>query len=130
MLKNLSKRQFLNKLEYIKQITSDFSDLARSFATIIGSIVAGTTAGITGYFEIKKVFKKERLIVKLSKTESSSETIKSGVTTTTNTIVSTPASSNLVQAPYSMDINSGAFIVSILVLGFFIFKKFKTKKVT
>lgn len=123
-----SKKQFLDKLEYTKKILAVMADITRSFATIIGSTVAGVTAGVTGYFEIKKVFKKERLIIKASKTESSSKEVRAGVTTTTSTTVSTPGSSEMVSAPYAMDMNSASFLVSILILGFLAFSKLRKKK--
>jgi hypothetical protein len=122
-----SKKQILSKLEYFKKIIAAVADIAKSFAALIASLVAGITAGVTGYFEIKKVFRKEMTQTKASESSSSTETVRSGVTTTVETTIATPASSTLVSVPYSLDMNSGAFLISMVILGFFAISKFRKK---
>lgn len=124
-LYHASKQQLLDKLEYAKKIFAAVAEIVKSFATIIGSLVAGTTAGVTGYYEVKKVFKKERVDVKASVATNTSESVREGVTTTTETIVSTPASSTMEPTTYSIDMNTGAFALSLVMLTILILSKIK-----
>jgi hypothetical protein len=104
-----SKKQILEKLKWLSSILDVLASIFKSFAMIIGSIVAGTTAGVTGYYEVKKAIKREHHSMKFS-TTAGPETL-TGTTTSTEVHSSTPDTTG-----YQFDMNSGAFIVSIVML--------------
>ena len=112
-----SKKQVLEKLKYISSLMDYIADILKSFAMAIGSLVAGTTAGVTGYYEIKKVIKKERIEIKAMTSSGGSGAY---------TVQPAPA-----PAPtYSFDTNSGTFLASIVILGLLIFLKLKKKVIS
>jgi hypothetical protein len=121
-----SKRQFLSKLEYLKKIVAVIADITKSFATIIASLVATATAGITGYYEIKKVYKKETT----TKHKASSEAGNFGPVNPLNATVGSPSRAAEKLDGYYFDMNSGAFAISVIMLVFFILNKFKNKPKT
>ena len=115
-LYDASKKHVLDKLKYISAMMDILANIFKSFATIVGSLVAGTTAGVTGYFEVKKMIKKEHHQVKTEIAATSS-----GPNTTTTMM----PPSQLEVDGYKFDVNSGAFVISILMLAFLVFKKLK-----
>ena len=115
-----SKQKILEKLKWFSSILDVIANIFKSFAMIISSLVAATTAGVTGYYEVKKIVKKERHIVKATSGHGpamSGEGSGSGV--------ATQPSGSLEVEGYRFDINSGAFLVSIILLGILVFKKIK-----
>lgn len=121
-LYDASKQKVIEKLKYISSILDIVSNIVKSFATIIGYIVSGTTAGVTGYYETKKIFKKERL--ELSKmSDGDVGEGSSGLTAISGTASSSADSRD----GYYFDMNSGAFILSLVMLSFLVFKKVHPK---
>lgn len=110
-----SKKQVLDKLKWFSSILDVLANIFKSFAMIISSIVAGTTAGITGYYEIKKAVKKEHHVSK-SNVER---------TATPDTLTNIEVSSTPETVGYDFDMNSGVFIVSIIMLTILIINKMR-----
>jgi hypothetical protein len=118
---NNSKKQILEKLKWFSSILDVVASIFKSFAMIIGSIVAGTTAGVTGYYEVKKVIKKEHHAVKLGTTTHGPAAAGEG-----GTLVPSGVSGAAPEpSGYQFDMNSGAFIISIVLLGVMVLNKFK-----
>lgn len=123
-----SKQQVINKLKYISSIMDLVASILKSFATIIGSIVATATAGVTGYYEVKKVVIYNRKEVKtLSGGEAGSDSAGRG---SGSGYTSQPSAPTPQQGTYTFDINSVAFIMSILFLGFLLLKKMRKPQET
>lgn len=121
-LYDASKQKLIEKLKYISSIMDILTNIFKSFATIIGYAVSGTTAGVTGYYETKKIFKKERSdIAKMSEGGSGSGG-PTGFTSLSGTASGSPAPTG-----YYFDMNSGAFILSLVMLVFLALKKTKEK---
>ena len=128
-MKNLfseSKRRVLEKLKYILEklkyigfIFAALADIFKSFAAIIGSLFAGIMAGVTGYYEVKKVIRKEK-----SHKNEENRTVK---TSPPSNLLSGGASESMAYVPepkgYSFDVNSGAFVISILMLAVIVLKR-------
>ena len=117
---NNSKKQVLDKLKWVSSLMDVLANILKSFAAIIGSIVAATTAGVTGYYEVKKMIKKEHHVAKavVSRAPASES-----LTTTTTEPTSVPETSS-----YQFDMNSGAFLISIVMLGVLLFNKIRKPK--
>lgn len=96
------------------------ANILKSFAMIIGSLVAAATAGVTGYYEVKKIVKKEHKIAKTA-AGGSGTAAGEGASAT----VTTPAPPRY--EGYYFDTNSGFFLLSIVFLGYMLVKKMKAK---
>jgi len=123
----LSKQKVLDTLKYLSSIMDILANIFKSFATIVASLFAGVTAGVTGYYEVKKTVKKERAEKPIALTRASGHSL-GHISTTAKTMSPAPAPTPIEPIGYYVDKNTGAFLVSIIVLAVLIFKKIKKPK--
>ncbi len=116
-----SKKHILDKLKWFSSILDVLASIFKSFAMIIGSLFAGIVASVTGYHEVKKALRSEKHST--SKTETSSH--PSEVAGEANITMSTTSTRSVETNGYQLDMNSGAFLLSMVMLGVMLFKKLK-----
>lgn len=117
---DITKKHTLEKLKYISEVMNAVAKIVKDFAVIASSAGAAIVGSVTGYYEVKKVVKKNHhskvLLNQKTSTESSN---------TTNAIQ--PDNQNETEN-YKFDTNSGALIISVIMLVVLVVKKLRKPK--
>lgn len=100
-------------LKKIKETTDAIASIAKSFSTIIVSLVAAITASITGYKEVKKLRHTSKQELSMSKSSENNVGKVYNTELSTNTIQTTVP--DTLDDKYAMDSNTAIFFIALVI---------------